>query len=164
MVYKMCEGISCSPFSVKELDVIVHKKYFPCITLLNLAILYPTSLANLVVEMGTRQSHQILLICCYILPWASCSKYIFHTSVTNVEVLNPLTLLWLKSGYHGDASCRVSTMSEPFRVRWIHSPSLVAIFQWGVWHGLPLAGVADCTFARYKYKTDTGTPINPRPP
>ena len=30
-----CEGISCSSFSVKELDVIVHKKYFPCITLLN---------------------------------------------------------------------------------------------------------------------------------
>ena len=27
----------------------------------NLAILYPTSLANLVVKVGTRHSHQILL-------------------------------------------------------------------------------------------------------
>ena len=34
MVFKMREGISCSSFSVKELDVIIHKKkYFPCITL-----------------------------------------------------------------------------------------------------------------------------------
>ena len=28
MVFKMCEGISCSSFSVKELDVIVHNKIF----------------------------------------------------------------------------------------------------------------------------------------
>ena len=28
MVFKICEGISCSPFSVKELDVIVHENYF----------------------------------------------------------------------------------------------------------------------------------------
>ena len=34
-VFKMCEGISCPSFYVKEFDVIVHKKYFPCITLLN---------------------------------------------------------------------------------------------------------------------------------
>ena len=91
MVFKMCEGVLCSSFSVKELDVIVHKKYFPCITLLNfghpvphltsesgegilcssfsvkeldvivLGILYPTSLANLVVEVWTRHCHQILL-------------------------------------------------------------------------------------------------------
>ena len=26
MVFKMCEGISCSLFSVKELDVIAHQK------------------------------------------------------------------------------------------------------------------------------------------
>ena len=26
MIFKMCEGISCSSFSVKELDVIVHRK------------------------------------------------------------------------------------------------------------------------------------------
>ena len=61
MVFKMCEGISCFSFSVKELDVIVHKKCFPCITLLNFAILYPTSQANLVVEVETKNSHQILL-------------------------------------------------------------------------------------------------------
>ena len=30
-----CEGIPCSSFSVKELDVIVHKRYFYCITMLN---------------------------------------------------------------------------------------------------------------------------------
>ena len=35
MVLMMSEGISCSSFSVKELDVIVQKKYFSCITLLN---------------------------------------------------------------------------------------------------------------------------------
>ena len=35
MVFKICEGISCSLFSLKELDVIVHEKYFPCITILN---------------------------------------------------------------------------------------------------------------------------------
>ena len=32
---KICEGISCSSFSYKELDVIVHKNYFLCVTLLN---------------------------------------------------------------------------------------------------------------------------------
>ena len=62
MVFKICEGISCSSFFVKELDVIAHKNYFPCITILNFGILYPTSLANLVVEVGTRHSHQILLV------------------------------------------------------------------------------------------------------
>ena len=35
MVFKICEGILCSSFYVKEFNVIVHKKYFPCITLLN---------------------------------------------------------------------------------------------------------------------------------
>ena len=62
MVFKICEGIPCSSFSVKELDVIVHKKYFLVQLYLILAILYPTSLANLVVEVGTRHSHQTLLI------------------------------------------------------------------------------------------------------
>ena len=36
MVFKICEGISCSLFSVKELDVIAHK--FPYSFF---AILYP---------------------------------------------------------------------------------------------------------------------------
>ena len=35
MFFKICERIPCSSFSVKELDVIVHKKYFPSITMLN---------------------------------------------------------------------------------------------------------------------------------
>ena len=40
---------------------IVFKIYFHCITILKLlASLYPTSLANLVVEVGTRHSQQIL--------------------------------------------------------------------------------------------------------
>ena len=70
MVFKICEGIPCSSFSVKELDVIVHKIYFPNITMLNLAILYPISLANLVVEVGTRHSHQTLL--CSLLEVIRC--------------------------------------------------------------------------------------------
>ena len=62
MVFKICEGKSCSSFYVKEFDVLVHKTYFPFITPLNFwDILYPNSLANLVVEVGTRHSHQILL-------------------------------------------------------------------------------------------------------
>ena len=61
MLSKICEGISCSSFSVKELDVIVHKKYFLIKLYSFLAILYTTSLANLVVEVGTRHSHQILV-------------------------------------------------------------------------------------------------------
>ena len=61
MVFKICEGISCSSFPVKELDVIFHKNDIPCKTNSILAILYRTSLVNLVGEVGTRHSHQILL-------------------------------------------------------------------------------------------------------
>ena len=59
MVFKICDGISCSSSYVKEFDVIVHKKYFPRITKC-LAILYPKSRANLVVDVVTRHSHHIL--------------------------------------------------------------------------------------------------------
>ena len=62
MVFKICEGISCSSSSVKGLVVIVRKNIFLVLPINFLAILYPTSLANLVVELGTRHSHQILLI------------------------------------------------------------------------------------------------------
>ena len=48
---KICEGISCSSYSVKELDVIVHKNHFLISPYSFLAILYPTSLANLVVDL-----------------------------------------------------------------------------------------------------------------
>ena len=76
MVFKICEGISCSSFFVKELDVIVQKHYF-LIHMYHhinfLAILYPTSLANLVTEVGTWHSHQILLD-----PWEQISGYLNH--------------------------------------------------------------------------------------
>ena len=71
MVFKMCEVISRSSFSVKELDVIVHKKIF---SLYNTVILYPTSLANLVVEVGTRHSHQILFI--HVSGMANCLNFL----------------------------------------------------------------------------------------
>ena len=61
MVFKICEGISCSSFCVQEFDVTVHKKYIYN-PIKFLAILYPKSLANRVVEVGTRHNHQILLI------------------------------------------------------------------------------------------------------
>ena len=48
MVFKMCEGISFSSFSVTELDVIVHKKYFPGITQLN----FGYSVSHLTSEPG----------------------------------------------------------------------------------------------------------------
>ena len=47
----LCQGIWCH----------CSYKLFPYITLNIFAILYPTSLANLVVEVGVRHSHQILL-------------------------------------------------------------------------------------------------------
>ena len=61
MVFKICEGISCSSFYVKEFDVIDHKTYFFLYNHIEvLAILYLKSLANLVVEVGTMHSQQIL--------------------------------------------------------------------------------------------------------
>ena len=64
MVFKICEGILCSSFYVKEFDVIVHEKVFSFYDPIKcLSILYPKSLANLVVEVGTRHSHKILLHC-----------------------------------------------------------------------------------------------------
>ena len=62
MVFKICEGISCSSFSVKEFDVIVHKIFSLYNPVEILATLYPKSLANLVDEVGIRHSHQILLV------------------------------------------------------------------------------------------------------
>ena len=59
MVFKICERVSFSSIYVKEFDVIVNKRYFPC-TLYN-PIKFLAILANLVVEVGTRRSHQILL-------------------------------------------------------------------------------------------------------
>ena len=52
MVFKIYEGIWCSSFYVKEFDVIVHKNISLHNPINFLAILYPTSLVNLVVEVG----------------------------------------------------------------------------------------------------------------
>ena len=62
MVFKICEGILCSSFSVEELDVIVHKNYFPFITQLNFGHSVPHQW-----ELGIA-SHQILfcLKCTYV--------------------------------------------------------------------------------------------------
>ena len=62
MVFKIFEGILHSSFNVKEFDVIVHKKYFSCITLWTFWPFCITSLANLVAEEGTRHGHQILFL------------------------------------------------------------------------------------------------------
>ena len=49
MVFKMFEGISCSLFSVKELDVIIHKQIFSLyLTLLN----FGHSVPHLTSELG----------------------------------------------------------------------------------------------------------------
>ena len=69
MVFKICEGILYSSFSVEEFDVIVHKKYFPYNPIKFLAILFPKSLTNLVVEVGTSHSHQILLGPWHLFQW-----------------------------------------------------------------------------------------------
>ena len=74
MVFKICEGISCSSLRVKEFDVIVHKRYvFSSNNPVEiLAILEPKSLANLVDEVGTRHSHQMVF------------KNIFHSKLQHV--------------------------------------------------------------------------------
>ena len=62
MVNNFCEWISCSSFYVKEFDVIVHKKYFSLYNPIRfLAIVYPKSLANWVIKVGTGYSPQNLL-------------------------------------------------------------------------------------------------------
>ena len=61
MIFKICEGISCSSFYAQEFDVIVHKVFSFYNPIECLAILYPHSLANLVVEVETRHCHQLLL-------------------------------------------------------------------------------------------------------
>ena len=62
MVFKICEGMSCSSFNVEEFDIIVHKKVFSLYSPIKfLAILYPKSLANLVVNVWARHFRQIPL-------------------------------------------------------------------------------------------------------
>ena len=52
----ICEGISCSSFSVKELDVIVHKDYFPYITMLH----FGHSVPRITSESGGKGGNQAL--------------------------------------------------------------------------------------------------------
>ena len=61
MVFKLCEGMSCSSFYGKEFDVIILKKVFFLYNPIKfLGIRYPKSPANLVVEVGIWYNHQIL--------------------------------------------------------------------------------------------------------
>ena len=60
MQSKMVFKISRSSFYVKEFDVIIHKKSISLHSHINFfAPLYPKSLVNLEVDLGTRYSHQI---------------------------------------------------------------------------------------------------------
>ena len=105
MVFKICEGISCSSFSVQELDVIVHKKYFPYITMLHFGHSVPASLANLVVEVGTRHCHQTLLITSMrgcvmhndLWPWPISSRSFSH------EIAVKLIKCGISCGIHSTA-------------------------------------------------------------
>ena len=99
MAFKMCEGISCSWFSVKEVDVIAHK----IISLHNhihfLAILYPTLLANPVVEVGTRQCHNILL---KLLPYFLGTNDLTHSGRVTHICVNDLTSIGSDNGLSPD--------------------------------------------------------------
>ena len=121
----------CSSFSVKEFDVIVHKKYFPCITLSNFGHSVPTSLANLVVEVGTRHSHHILLsIYIYMINshrWfffcrkadALCSKYSIICTM-KLPIL-PISLSHMTVWIFFE-NCRTSTqftLHMPVKLPWI---------------------------------------------
>ena len=82
MVFKICEGISCSSIYVKEFDVIVYKNvFFLYNVIIFLSILYSKSLANLAVEVGTRHSHQILLTTCKLANVITCHSKTLITSV-----------------------------------------------------------------------------------
>ena len=62
MVFTICEGIPWSPFYVKEFFVTVHKKVFSLHNSIKcLAILYPKSIASLLVKVETKHSRQVLL-------------------------------------------------------------------------------------------------------
>ena len=63
IVFKICEGILYSSFYVKEFFMSLFIKSISFYNPIKyLAILYPKLPANLVVDVGTRHSHQILLL------------------------------------------------------------------------------------------------------
>ena len=62
MQSKMCEGITHPSLYVEEYDAIIHKQVFSLLNPIEcLDILNSKSKANLMIEVGTRHSHQILL-------------------------------------------------------------------------------------------------------
>ena len=62
MVFKIFVRILYSSYYVKKFEVIIHKKVLSLYKPIKFfIILYPKSLANLVVEVETRHSPQILL-------------------------------------------------------------------------------------------------------
>ena len=61
-IFKICDGMWCSSFYAQEFDVIFHNKIISLYNPINFCHFVPTSLANLVVQVGTRHSHHILLI------------------------------------------------------------------------------------------------------
>ena len=58
MVFKICEGISCSSFFVKEFDVIVYKKAFSLYNLIKILAILPlrTRLCYVVVRFIVRRA------------------------------------------------------------------------------------------------------------
>ena len=67
------------------------KKIFLYITLLDFAILYPISLTNLVVEVGARHSHQILLSVRWqeIYKWIGVQAWARYMSMVGTAKVNP---------------------------------------------------------------------------
>ena len=56
-----------------------------------MAILYPASLANLVVEVGTRHCHQTLLVCCR---WERNFTSVFFKLIVLINICSTLRLVW----------------------------------------------------------------------
>ena len=76
LIFKICEGISCSSFSVKELDVIVHNDFF-LIYPSFLVILYPTLSAHLMMTSSNGSIFRVTGPLCGEftgLQWIPCTK------------------------------------------------------------------------------------------
>ena len=59
-----------------------------------LAILYPTWLANMVVEVGTRHSHQILLLWCKLIPLSQITRITRERRRSITTTTRSLTRFW----------------------------------------------------------------------
>ena len=84
-----------------------------------MAILYPTSLANLVVEVGTRHCHQTLL------KMSSAKWRRFCLGLNVLKVKNKTPVLLIEAGWRMHASVRWTTIiplcNEVVEVYWFHS-------------------------------------------